>query len=785
METSRHDYEQLWTRLPSRARERGSSAVELAEGSGVYQLDILWDDRPAILLYADPAALGRGRLERVTLLLSNAAGQTDGGVVLASQSDASGTWLALCDSARTIANRRTSVTADAQAGRGTSRACLAALNGALDVLEALGDDGEAAPAGIDWIAQDECGRWVLNPIDPGLWRTDTGRTWQRAAYEVAWAISLGHAPTLGDPAADRAITDCPAWLSACLLRLAGHDGDAIVSIGQARLVLRNTRDRRRLSKLLVAGVAVVTIAVAAVAWLDSRTVAMAKSIAARTEGTVFERRDALSSLADNHPFLIFGRWTVSGLRAELDDQCAKTIATWRKDAESILAAQPNNTAEYANRLDALISRATPFKHEVAEIEAPLLRRRAAARAEIVLASSQPAAAAIVEAARELRANGTYSAELLKRLRSAFDEARWKSVAAPPGPQATTHETNQFIEQLDRYLEDVPEDADFAGKFRAYATEAQRLRTEVLARREQIQLRELDKLIDEGKRAGNLVVAASRIIQLRRELIQSDSMRASLKARASDLSVSQALKLEGTSRAQMPLADRAKSLLDWEKIVRDDPDVFPPAVIQEMAKRIASSFVLDSYNAKRASELPPKGPTVQQALGLVGGTLQEDLLRAHACFEEWLRSEGTFSAWNRHLQGEWEVAKHAESLGLKGGRQIIRLSVRAVRITLLASVDDHFGNDWIAQIDGKGELGFDGNWQQVPADIASQITYPLQVHQGDYLFVPKGHEISLDIWDDNWGDDQILFSGYLILTDSGFRVRTVQGSAAAIRVELLP
>lgn len=773
--------------MPPQVVGHDGAPVELAPRSGVFRRQLRWASGSAILLSAPRGAAGHERLERLVKAISSPGSPIVPHVVLGSSSSAEGTWLILSDSADTIASRRTSVIVDAQAGPGSLASCLTTLHATLDILEALGCDQGEAPSGVDWLSQDPDGRWGLNPIDPGVWTVDAGRNWRLAVYDVVWTVALGRKPTMHDQPPYRVIKDCPAWLSDCLVRLAGHGGEAIRSIHHARQALRNSRSRRNLKRLAVVASIVAAIAVATIWWADARTVRVAMGIAGQSDRSNFERRKELVDLMARQPVLLFGGGTVEALLEQLNNDCETAIRNWKSLAAELFRADNPNNTETVNRFQALIDQAEPFKAEVAVVASDLQRRLAHVRAAMLLESSDPPAAAVIEAAKELRSHGQYSNDLLERLKKALDERRWKQVSAAPPDGATVREVDQHLVSLREYLADTDADAAFGEKYRGHAGVAEDRIARTLEQRQRAKLAELDQLIDEGRRARNLAVAVARLLQLRLEPDQPESFRTMLKQRASQLSDLQGAKLKAMKEAKAPLPDVAKAILDWEKQVRGDPEAFPAANIGRLAiDFVAQDFARAIVSAEDTSGLPAAGDLVRGALSLASGALQEQLLYAHALQTSWLRPVQGDRNWNHRWHASWLILQASEQLGLKWDGEVHRYSAKAIRVQLLTVVEDHWGNDWIVSIDPVEGFGIMGAGVEISSDLARAIDYQLPIHADEDLFVPGGYAADITVWDDNFGpNDPILLRGKLIFRKNGIFVQAESGSAGAVRVELVP
>lgn len=772
--------------LPIGACVGGAPPIEVAAGSGVYRWVMTWEAQPAILLSAGPEASAHDRLRALIETVSGNGASFRRDLVLAAQSEAAVSWIVLNRAAETLSQQSTSVAVDAQASHGIYTECLAALTSALDALETLDAERSHAPAGIDWLARDEQGRWRLNALDPGVWTVENSRNWRQAAYDLVWAVALGRRPSMHDAPAYLVIPDCPAWFSTALANLAGHRGDAPKTIAEARSLLRDTKKGARIRKAAMLSCIAAAVSAGTLAWIDARTVATARGIAERTEGTAFERRDALKALVAEHPMLLFGRGTVGELVEQSISRCNETTAAWRSDAIAALNAPPMNTSEFGSRLQGLIDRAAPFKNDVAETEIALRRRLSEVRAESVLAAKDATAVALVTAAAELRAQGSTSSELLNRLRAAFDDMRWKQVRMKPSEQALAREVDQYLESLAAYLADVPEDVTFGGKYRRYAAEAEAARLVIVEQRERAKIRELDELIASGRKAGNLVIAADRIMRLRGDRDQTRAMREKLLEKARYVQGLQREKLAAMKQQGGPLADRAKAILDWEKLVGRDPEAFPQTDIREMAEAMAREFAIAIANAQSPGELPAASPSLQAVLGLAGGTLQDGLLRAHALSDTWLRkTEKNFADFNRLRHSEWILQQHFPDL-YRDGVRLVRLKTSGVSLSLLARVDDHIGNDWIAKVVTDGGFSVDMSDREVASDLSRPIDFAFVIYPGDDLFFLEGARASITVWDDDWGSsDPILLQGDLIFSSSGIRLKPHSGDANAVRITLMP
>jgi hypothetical protein len=758
--------------LPIEACVGDAPPIEVAPGSGVYRWVIAWEAQPAILLAAGPEAPAHDRLIALVKTPSGNGAGFRRDLVLAAQSEAAVPWIVLSQTADALSQQSTSVAIDAQAGPGIYTECRAALTSALDALEMLDAERSHAPAGIDWLARDKRGRWRLNALDPGVWTVENQRNWREAAYDLVWAVALGRRPAMHDAPAYLVIPDCPAWFSAALANLAGHRGDAPKTIAEARSLLRDTRRGSRIRKAAVLGSIAAAVLVGTLAWIDARTVATARGIADRTEGTAFERRDALKELVAIHPLLFFGRGTVSELVRQLISQCEETTAAWRTDASAALNAPPMNTSEFASRLQGLINRAAPFSNTVAETVIALRCRLSEVGAELVLAAKEVTSVALVTSAAELRAQGSTADGLRNRLRDAFDEMRWKQVRTKPSEGAGRREDDRYLESLKAYLADVPEDVTFGGKYRRHAKEAETIRDEIVGQREQKIIKELDDLIAQGRTAGNFLIAAEHIVRHLADPYMRENKK--LLERAKRVQDLQREKLAAMKRNGEPLADRAKAIVDWEKSVSRDLKAFPETDIVAMAKQLAEEFAASTIQAESLDQVPSNSPSLGAVLGLTGGTLQDDLLKAHDLVDARFRSQGTSADYNRFFQAAWIVQQHFPAT-INGVGKIERLNAKGYSIRLLAKVEDHWGNDWIVSVGGREHA----------RDLSDQFFFPFPQSPGDDYFFPAGKSIPITVWDDNLGyDDPVLLEGRLIFSSKGVRLEKQSGDANAVKIDLI-
>ena len=197
------DEPQLPPDLPPEVVVLGDRAVELA--SGVFKRSVALRDSRGVLIFADSRAAGRGRLQRLENVLNELGRELNATLVSASSDSVRGTWLIVSAVFEDYAARRMSATVTGRAGRATAEECKDALRGALRVLKLFGSGSVAGLAGVDWLARDQGGRWVLNILDRCTWVDEPDRTWQLAAYDVARTMALGREPAIRDPHAYEAI----------------------------------------------------------------------------------------------------------------------------------------------------------------------------------------------------------------------------------------------------------------------------------------------------------------------------------------------------------------------------------------------------------------------------------------------------------------------------------------------------------------------------------------------------------------------------------------------------
>ena len=777
--------------LPDGACSANTPPTEMSAGSGVYRWTITWEGQPAILLAARREGAGHDRLRALTQTHAGLSATFRRELVIRAQSNAWGSWIVLAHAADALSRQSTSITVDARARPGTGAECLEALNAALDALEILDADAAErllAPSGIDWIARDEQGRWLVNALDPGLWSVGDSRDWRHAAYDVVWAVALGRSPTMRDaPAYELIVAQKPSWLSTAMARLIGHRGEVPRSIAEARSLLRDSRSGARIRTALTLGCLATALLAATIWWIDQRIVAKAHAIAARTEDTPFERRDELAALVADHPLLMFGRGAARELRDRLISECSNTTAGWREEATEALNKPPTNTSEFSNELHGLITRAEPFQHDVTEIYNALRRRLSEVRAELVLAANDVTLVALVDAANELRAQGSTSSALLKRLGTAFDELRWKKVGTKPNEQASTREFDLFLESLTVYKADVQEDAIFGGKIRGYSAEADLKWREAVEQREQPQRRQLDEWIEKGKKAENFAIAADVIIQLLGERYQTPNMREHLLGMAKNVQRLQKTKLADMKRRGEPLPDRAKAILDWKNVVTRHTQAFPTSDLDAMVRDMAEEFAGSIYSAKSPDALPAASPSLRGVLGLVDGTLEHNLLRAHGLRDQWVRNERTPEGDNQNRMATWILQKHYPNLA-RDGKRVVQRKVSGISFELRATVEDHWGsagNDWIAKVEAVGSFQVDQPNREVAADLSSPIIFRFRIRPGDDFYFVDGDHVKFTVWDDNYGlDDPILLDGKIVFGNQ-ITIQVLSGDKNAVHITLIP
>lgn len=770
----------LPTDLPPRAVVLGDRSVELA--SGVCKRSVTWDGSPAVLIFADPRAAGRGRLQRLENVLNELGRELNVTLVSASSDGVRGTWLIVSAVFEDYASRRMSVTVTGRAGRATADECKDALRGALRVLKLFGSGSILAPAGVDWLARDQRGRWVPNILDRGLWIDEPGRTWESAAYDVAWTIALGRGPTIRDPAAYEAIADCPREFAEFLKRLAGHGSSAFATPGEALSSLGGLRPRRILRTTAIVALSCAAIVVVSMAWIDARIAARAQAIEERSDIDVFQRSTELGALLEQHPMLVFWRGASYDRLTRLKVQCAQEQSEWKRRADELLGQPATGGTGMENAITGLLKQCKPYAEKVTVAVGQLKGKLAQVRAETVLAKESASFQEIVGAARVLREEGLSTDPLIDRLRVAGDEARWREIRpAPLGNGATVPQINEYVTSLKKYLEDDAGDVALGGKLRTHRDEARRLIEEARRPLEQAMLAELDRQIEKLTRKGALAFAADAICTQLRSPDITDWMRGELHRRAALVTAAQETLVEERLDKGDPLAEIAKVVLDWQEVVSKDSHAFAREGVVSLAKRVVAAYVLSVMNAESHTRVPPFSDAMKALSLLVGGAANSEINQMVEACTQGLR-EGQVNKW---VRSRWHYNRVAESLGLRRTDAINRYpDVNAIVIRLRAKVDDHWGCDWIVKIDS-GYPRVSRADVEVCEDLASPLVFriPEAVQTGD-LFVVDGSRLPITIWDDDLGpSDPVLLKGHIVFVGGGVRVEAQQGSTGAISATL--
>lgn len=772
--------------LPPGASVDPSTRVAIGPDCGVDRMSGLWQGRPMVVLVVSTPR-GAARLRTLVAGLRSKPGAVPKGLVLGGRFERESAWLALSTDVVANAGRRASVGVESQAGHGTGVRCVAALKGALGVLAALGAEQSAAPAGIDWLSCDAAGRWVPNFLDPGLWTPEAGRTWQTAAYDVAWSVALGHLPTLHDPPPEKAMQDCPPWLADHLHRLAGHGVERFTSIREAQGALGEMRTRRRTRRVVAVAVAAVTIAVASLAWVDARICAEARVIEERTGLSPFERRQQLAATVAAHPLLLFGRWGVQERLQRLGQKCDEAVVAWQASADALLRGGPDaDGAE--GKAKGLLAQAEPFRDDVKDMLGPLraLEARAHAAATVARAGSSPAADMakdLVAAAHGLRERGLAADPLLRRLGEAWDNARWRRMPAVPGPAADPTEVDRYVDGLREYRSDQPEDAEFGQRIRLHEQQSRDAETIALRKRDEARLAQLDERIEQGTKARNLVPPTSMLLRFLGDRPQSDWMQAQLRDRAKSLQQAQRGKLEGM--ASEPLVDQAKALTDWVKLVATNPEAFPP----EAQKQLARAFAVRVHGAimppKSLSGVPAvSGTPIEAALLVAGASLSERLNAAAAYMRDYVDGSRSLGSAYRAV---WFLNQCAEELDLKRAAEILRFPrATALVVTLRRPMEDRWGWDWEVRVALSYPLlcasaGVSAVKGGNPDD---QLVFPLEVADGG-VFVPAGSKLELEVYRVNYGPNERICKCAVEFDARGVHLVRVDGDPGAIDVALWP
>jgi|GEM_PF-2305030 len=765
--------------LPPQAVVSGHRAAELA--GEVFKCSCTWDGSPAVLIFADPGAAGRGRLQRLENVLNELGRELNVTLVSASSDGVRGTWLIVSAVFEEHAARRMSVTVTGRAGRATAKECKDALRGALRVLKLFASGSVPGPAGVDWLARDKRGRWVLNILDRCLWVDEPGRTWQSAAYDVAWTMALGREPTMRDPAAYEAIAACPREFGEFLKRLAGHAPPAFATAGEALSSLGVLRPRRILWTTAIAALSCAAIVVASMAWIDARIAARVRAIEERSDIDVFQRSADLSALLQQHPMLVFWRGASHDRLTRLKVQCAQEQSEWKRRAEEMIARPATGGIEMENAIAGLLKQHRPFAEHATVAVGQLEIKLAQVRAETVLAKESASYQEIVAAARALRDMGLGTDPLLDRLRAAGDEARWREIRPAPLDQgAPRRQIDEYVAALKKYLDDDPGDVVLGGKLRQHKDEAKPRIEEARRPLEVALLEELDTQTEDLVRRDALLFAADKVCSQLRAPDITEWMRGELHSRAARVATAQETRVTERLGKKEPLAEIAKDVLDWHGVVSKDSQAFPREGVVSLAKPVVAAYVAAVMDAEGHTRVPPFSHAMTELSLLVGGVVNSEINQMVEVRIQGLQ-EGQR---NKQYRAQWHYNHVAEELGLDGMAVINKYpNVNAIVIRLRAKVPDRFGDDWIAKITRSYPVVTNAD-EEMDENYDRQLVFMIpEAEQLGELYVPDGRRIEIAVWEDGYGDDPLLCRGHLVFTGSGVRVEAQQGSAGVISATL--